>query len=82
MCDIRLVSSEDVIFERVSRNTKRPLLQTENPRETLSNLLGVRRPIYEAAAECIIDTTHFTHKQSADAVISAARQAFAWKSAP
>jgi shikimate kinase len=76
---VLLSASEDAIFERVSRNTKRPLLQTENPRETLAQLLAVRRPIYEAAAECVIETTHFSHKQSADAVIAAARRAFGWE---
>lgn len=37
------------IKERVMRNDKRPLLQTENPLETLTTLYKVRKPIYEQA---------------------------------
>jgi shikimate kinase len=77
-----LTASEEVIFERVSRNTKRPLLQTENPRETAAKLLAARRPLYEDAAELIVDTTEYSHKQSAEAVILAARRAFGWKCSP
>ena len=35
-----LTASEEVIWERVSRNRKRPLLHTENPRETVRALLA------------------------------------------
>ena len=73
-----LTASEDVIFERVSRNDKRPLLQTENPRATISQLLAVRRPLYESAADFRLDTTTFSHAAAAEAVIAAARRAFAW----
>jgi shikimate kinase len=77
-----LTASEDVIFERVSRNSKRPLLQTENPRATISEMLAVRRPLYEAAAAWSLDTTTRSHDNSAEAVIAAACRAFAWDSAP
>ena len=75
-----LTASEEVIFNRVSRNDKRPLLQTENPRETIAKLLAARRPLYEGAAELMLDTTTFTHDAAADAVIAGARRAFAWDS--
>jgi shikimate kinase len=48
---VLLTANEEVIYERVSRNTMRPLLQTENPRETLSRLLAARDPLYAAAAQ-------------------------------
>ena len=73
-----LTASEDVIFNRVSRNDKRPLLQTENPRATISQMLARRCPLYESAADFSLDTTTFTHDEAADAVIAAARRAFAW----
>ena len=79
---VLLAASEEVLFERVSRNDRRPLLQTENPRETLGQMLAGRREMYEAAAEHVVDTSHFTHRQSADAVIAAARRAFSWKTGP
>ena len=75
-----LTASEDVIFDRVSRNDKRPLLQTENPRKTIAELLAARRPLYEDVAELVLDTTAFTHAAAADAVIAGARRAFAWDS--
>ena len=73
-----LTASEEVIFERVSRNDKRPLLQTENPRATISQLLAVRRPLYEGAADFSLDTTTFSHDAAAAAVMAAARRTFAW----
>jgi shikimate kinase len=76
-----LTASEEVIFERVSRNSKRPLLQTANPRATIAEMLAVRRPLYEAAAAWSLDTTTRSHGDSAQAVIAAARRAFAWDSA-
>ncbi len=73
-----LTASEEVIFERVARNDKRPLLQTANPRETISQLLAVRRPLYESVADFTLDTTTFSHDAAAEAVMVAARRAFAW----
>lgn len=43
------------IFERISRNTKRPMLQTENPRKTVLDLLSKREGLYEQA-DCVINT--------------------------
>ncbi len=75
-----LTASEDVIFNRVSRNDKRPLLQTEDPRATIREMLAARRPLYEKAAQFTLDTTTFSHDEAADKVIAAARSAFAWDS--
>ena len=71
-----LSASEETILKRVSRNTKRPLLQTANPRETISALLKERRPSYEAAANFQIDTSDTPQAEVADAVITAVRQYF------
>lgn len=76
---VLLTASEEVIFERVSRNTRRPLLQTPNPRETVSRLLAERQPCYAAAAHWTLDTSHLSHAQAAEAVIAEARVAFAWQ---
>ena len=78
---VELSASEEVIFERVARNTRRPLLQTADPRETVAKLLAGRRPLYAEAAECSIDTSTFSHAQAADAVIIEARRAFSWQAA-
>ena len=39
----------DVLWSRVSRRSNRPLLKTENPQETLKNLMDERYPIYGRA---------------------------------
>ena len=48
-CVVWLTADEDVLYERVSRNDKRPLLQTADPRATLHGLLTLRGPLYSAA---------------------------------
>ncbi len=76
-----LTVSEEVIFERVSRNSRRPLLQTENPRETVAKMLATRRALYEETAHLMLDTTAFPRDRAADAVIVAAKRAFSWQGA-
>ncbi|MEY9168647.1 3-dehydroquinate synthase [Sinorhizobium fredii] len=39
----------DVLWERVNKRDTRPLLKTENPRQTLENLMRARYPIYAEA---------------------------------
>ena len=39
----------DILFERVSRRSNRPLLQTANPRATLQKLIEERYPLYAEA---------------------------------
>lgn len=39
----------DLLWGRVSRHGERPLLKTENPKQTLENLMNARYPIYEEA---------------------------------
>ncbi|XHR27000.1 MAG: shikimate kinase [Chthoniobacteraceae bacterium] len=69
---VLLSASEEVIYERVSRNRARPLLHTENPRETVTQLLASRAPLYDATADFTVDTTYKTHTQAADAIIAEA----------
>jgi shikimate kinase len=67
-----LDAEPDVIFERVSRTNKRPLLATENPRATFDELREKRLPVYEAAAIARIDSSGLTHQQAARKVLEAA----------
>jgi len=39
----------DVLWERVSKRDNRPLLKTENPKQTLKDLLELRYPVYGEA---------------------------------
>lgn len=69
---VQLTACEEVIFERVSRNKARPLLHTPNPRETVSQLLAQRAPLYAAAADFVVDTSAKSHIQAADEIIAEA----------
>ncbi len=44
----------DVLWERVNKRDTRPLLKTENPKQTLENLMNARYPIYEQADLTVI----------------------------
>jgi shikimate kinase len=77
-----LTASEDVLYERVSRNSKRPLLQTENPRETLSTLIRERSALYRAAAHHTLDTSLMPQSAAVEALVSIAMQAIVWNRSP
>ena len=64
-----LEADEETLFRRVSRRATRPLLQTENPRATLAELLRVRLPLYRQAADFQVDTSCLTHEEVAEAVL-------------
>ncbi len=73
-----LTASEDILFERVSRNTKRPLLQCENPRQALSKLFAARAEAYELAAQWTLDTSLLTQHEAAEALIQGVLIHFPW----
>jgi len=74
-----LMASDEVLFERVSRNSKRPLLQTENPRATLSALLLDRNVLYAETAHWTLDTSDMPLSDAVEELTAAAKEAFAWK---
>lgn len=53
---IYLHASVEHQLERTSRDRNRPLLQTENPRQVLEDLMKVREPLYREMADIIIET--------------------------
>jgi shikimate kinase len=60
----------DLLFQRVSRRSNRPLLKTANPRETLQKLIDVRYPIY-AEADVTVVSRDVPQDQVAAEVIDA-----------
>jgi len=62
---IYLETSVDQQFERTFKDKNRPLLQTENPRQKLQDLLSVRDPLYREIADIVIPT----HQGNPKAVI-------------
>ena len=66
---IFLDTSVEQQLERLKHDKKRPLLQTENPRERLEKLLGERRPLYLELADLHIKTDQkFARKVAAEII--------------
>ena len=60
----------ELLFQRVSRRSNRPLLKTANPRETLQKLIEARYPIY-AEADITVVSRDVPQDQVATEVIDA-----------
>ena len=67
---VSLEADEETLFRRISRRATRPLLQTENPRATLVELLRVREPLYREAADVRLDTSRLTHDEVTEAILT------------
>lgn len=53
---VYLMTSIDEQVRRTSRDKKRPLLQGDNPRQVLTELMELRDPLYREVADYTIDT--------------------------
>lgn len=51
------------LLERTSKDSNRPLLQTDDPRTRLSEILTARNALYESTADMSIDTDKFSIAQ-------------------
>jgi shikimate kinase len=60
----------DVLTKRLRRRNDRPLLKTEDPVATLTNLLQLRDPIY-ATADVTVLSRDVTHEVIVDEIIAA-----------
>ena len=67
-----LTAREEVLFARVSRNRRRPLLHTANPRAALRELLARREAMYRDCAHFTVDTSDDPHARVADTILRAA----------
>jgi shikimate kinase len=70
---IWLKADQATIFERVSRNKNRPLLQTDDPEAAIARLLAERAPLYESAADLIVDSAGLSHHEVAERIIAGLR---------
>jgi shikimate kinase len=66
---IWLTASEEMIWDRVSRNNSRPMLQTPDPKNTIRHLLAERNPFYHEVSDITVETTGLTHCEVADLVL-------------
>jgi shikimate kinase len=65
-----LTASIEQLVERTSRDKKRPLLQVENPRQKIIELLTMRDPLYREAADFVINTDRRSPKLVAQEICS------------
>lgn len=68
-----LTANPDVILERTSRRPTRPLLQCENPRQVIEELLTKRQAFYEQA-DYFVDTSALTPYQITERIIAFLRK--------
>ena len=67
-----LDADPDILFERAMRSGRRPLLQTDDPKGTFDELLGVRRNLYEMAADFRVDSSRLSHDEAAQTLLEEA----------
>lgn len=56
------------LIRRTSRDSKRPLLKTDDPATKLQELLKIRGPLYEEIADLVIDTDHRSPQSIVDEI--------------
>ena len=62
------------LLRRTSHDKNRPLLQTDNPRQKLEQLMAVRDPLYREVADTIIKTDNLPVKQVVKQIIQLSRE--------
>ena len=73
---VLLTADPEEIYRRVSRNADRPLLQVEDPRKRVLDLMAERQPLYESAAHFQVDSTRLRHEDVAAKITDEARRIF------
>ncbi len=53
---VYLHASLDHLWQRTRHDSRRPLLQADNPREILKSLLDTRDPLYRQTADVVVET--------------------------
>jgi shikimate kinase len=61
----------DLLWQRVRHKTTRPLLRTDNPRETLRTLYAARRPFYQMAEIAVDSEASYSVEDMARRVVAA-----------
>lgn len=74
-----LQAPPEVILQRTGRNRDRPLLQTENPLEKITQLLAERGPLYHEIADLELETAGLETEEIACGILESARYHFAAK---
>ena len=75
---VRLTASPEIIYERVSRNDRRPLLK-EGGIEKVKSIMAEREPLYRKYADFSIDNSYSRPAVTADRIIMLYNKATAGK---
>lgn len=60
---IYLCAPVEQLVQRTARDSNRPLLQTDDPRKTITDLLAARDPLYRDVADVVFETNGLSVKQ-------------------
>lgn len=71
-----LKCTPEEIYQRTSKNKKRPLLQCDHPLQKITDLLAERSPYYQEAAHLEIDTTELNLSEISCGILESARYYF------
>lgn len=71
---IYLRTKPETVYERVKGDTKRPLLQCENPLARIQEMIAKREPLYEEAAHHIIEADELKQGQIAEMICKMAKK--------
>lgn len=71
---IYLKATIDQLVNRTSKDNNRPLLQTEDPRRKLEELMEIRDPLYTEVADTIIATDSLTVRKIVDKIVKMAKK--------
>jgi shikimate kinase len=75
---VLLTADPEETYRRVSRNSKRPLLQVEDPRKRVLDLMAARQPLYEGVAHFQVDSTRLQHEDVTAKILDEAHRVFHW----
>lgn len=67
---IYLNASVEQLFARTRRERNRPLLQTENPKQRIEDLLKIRAPLYHQTADLVLETDAHSVRWVVDQILA------------
>ncbi len=60
----------ETVYERLKHDTNRPLLQGDNPKEKINDLMASRKDAYECCADIILDVDELSLEGVLDTIMS------------
>lgn len=73
---VYLKASPETVYERVKDDTRRPLLQCEEPLARIRDMMKQRAAAYEAAAHFILEVDEYRQQELAEKILEQYRKAW------